>query len=107
MTIEQAYAEGFCKAAEAAGVDPVALYKRAGLASALRSLKLFSAGAATGGVGLGLYGYNKGYNNGFDTVAPLVAKPARDWTVKDVKIKDKVLKRLAELAKRERLPTSK
>ena len=30
MTIEQAYAEGFCKAAEAAGVDPVALYKRAG-----------------------------------------------------------------------------
>ena len=29
MTIEQAYAEGFCKAAEAMGVDPEALYKQA------------------------------------------------------------------------------
>jgi hypothetical protein len=29
MTYEQAYAEGFCKAAEVAGVDPVALCKRA------------------------------------------------------------------------------
>ena len=31
MTREQAYIEGFCKAAEEAGVDPVELYKRAGL----------------------------------------------------------------------------
>ena len=33
MTTDQAYIEGFCKAAEAVGVDPVALYKRAGARS--------------------------------------------------------------------------
>lgn len=38
MTNEQAYAEGFCKAAEVLGVDPAALVKRAQVVSRLGAL---------------------------------------------------------------------
>lgn len=38
MTNEQAYAEGFCKAAEVLGVDPAALVKRAQIVSRLGAL---------------------------------------------------------------------
>ena len=49
MTIEQAYAEGFCKAAEAAGVDPVALYKAAvDPAAAAGAAALLGGGALAG-----------------------------------------------------------
>lgn len=45
---EAAYIEGFCKAAEAAGVDPVALYKAAGIGSFVGK-----------GIGLGLRGLGR------------------------------------------------
>lgn len=45
ITCEQAYAAGFCKAAAEAGVDPVALYKKAGI-----------FGLMGKGIGLGLRG---------------------------------------------------
>ena len=45
MTYEQAYAEGFCKAAEAIGVNPVLLYKQAAGGSKILG---FLAGAGRG-----------------------------------------------------------
>ena len=55
MTHEEAYIEGFCKAAEAAGVDPVALYKQAQLKTQLLGMlgraggRLLGAGRAAAG----------------------------------------------------------
>ena len=48
MTHEEAYIEGFCKAAEVAGVDPVGLYKQAQLKARLAGLLGKGVGKAQG-----------------------------------------------------------
>ena len=49
MTYEQAYAEGFCKAAEVVGVDPAALVKRAQLIGKIVGMASGAGKALKGG----------------------------------------------------------